>query len=180
METRAVVRIVAPLVAGLALSGCNTAATIHQHGDVRTEAEIIGSDSSAIYVKTENGKDTIPRRTVVDIDHPGRSNMIAGVIAAIAGLTVGVHAGTQWQDTPEAERVPLYAEIGIGTALLVTGTGMALWGADVHAESKQKSYPNRQRWQDNEEEARRLDSTGTPVAKREAVRPWGLGMSLEF
>jgi hypothetical protein len=134
---------VAALVAGLALSSCNPTATIHQRGGARTEGEILGSDHGALYVRTEKGKKTISRGKVTEIDHPGTTAMVTGVVLALGGLSEGVYAGTQWQETPVEDRNVVYTQMAVGGAVLITGVTLAIWGASVHGQSKQAAYPRR-------------------------------------
>jgi hypothetical protein len=139
------VRIVTILAAAACAASCSPTATIHLRGNERTEGEILESNPAALYVRTADGERTIPRGKVKDIDHPGTTAMVVGTVLSIAGLSAGVHAGAQWQETPMEERNRLYAQMGAGGVALITGIALAAYGASVHGESKKNSYPKQTR-----------------------------------
>lgn len=64
----------------LVSSACATSATIRAPQDPPIEARIVGSGADGLDVETEAGDKTrVPRAGIVDIDHPGKSLVLAGL-----------------------------------------------------------------------------------------------------
>jgi len=66
--------------------GCATTATITRINGRSTDAEIAGADRENIYVKTDAGNQPIERREITDIDHPGDTATVIGVVLAAYGV----------------------------------------------------------------------------------------------
>lgn len=74
--------------------GCGTMATVSTRSGHTAEAEIVSSDEENIHVQYGNrgGRDTIPRASVTDIDHPGNVAATIGTLVTaygVANIAVG-------------------------------------------------------------------------------------------
>lgn len=123
----------APLVAlvGTVLAstlGCSTTATISRVNGAELDAHFAGSDAKFIYVKTESGAQVIPRSEVTDIDHPGDTAAVLGLIVGAYGVVnIGV-AASQCNSNGAAYCTGVFLPAAIGLPML-------LWGIVVHTDS---------------------------------------------
>jgi hypothetical protein len=106
------------------LTGCGNSATITRHTASPVDAKIIGGDRETLYVELPGGrKEAIPKREVVDIDHPGN-------VAATIGGIVGVYgAANIVVGMPECDRqgpaycMGVFLPAAIGISLFAYGLG---------------------------------------------------------
>lgn len=103
--------------------GCGTLATISTAHAHPVDAEIVSSDSEFIYVRYGNrgGRDTIPRASVSDIDHPGNVAATIGTLVTaygVANIAIGA---------PECDRggaaycTGVFLPAAIGLPIMVWG-----------------------------------------------------------
>jgi hypothetical protein len=93
---------------------------------------ILSSDDDHIYVKTDNGKRSIPRSIIEDIDHPGNGAGTTGTILlayGIANIALGFskcdHQGAA------ASCLGVFAPAAIGIGLM--GWGFTVWGRSIRS-----------------------------------------------
>jgi hypothetical protein len=106
------------------LTGCGNSATITRRMASPVDARIIGGDTENLYVELPGGRtETIPKREVVDIDHPGNvAATIGGVVGVygIANIAVGL---------PDCDKggpafcMGVFLPATIGVSLIVYGLG---------------------------------------------------------
>jgi hypothetical protein len=106
------------------LTGCGNSATITRRTASPVDAKIIGGDRENLYVELPGGTtDTIAKRDVVDIDHPGNvAATIGAVVGAygVANIAVGM---------PECDKqgpaycMGVFLPATIGLSLITYGLG---------------------------------------------------------
>src|ERR1700690_1922020 len=79
------------------LGGCTTTATITRVNGRSTDAEITGIDRENVYVKTDSGSRPIPRKEITDIDHPGDTATVIGLILGVYGVA-NIAVGAKYCD----------------------------------------------------------------------------------
>ena len=117
--------------------GCFTTATIHRRGGPNLDAVIDGADQRALYVTTTVADRYLVERTdVVEIDHPGKPAVLAGLGCVAAGAFT-------WWLTTKAENPSGF--IGIPRAFaamgIIIGVPLALDGLGSYTHSRMKAAP---------------------------------------
>lgn len=110
------------------LGGCTTTATITRVNGRSTDAEITGIDRENVYVKTDSGSRPIPRKEITDIDHPGDTATVIGLILGVYGVA-NIAVGAKYCDSKgNVYCAGVFAPAAIGFP-------MAIWGIAVHTNS---------------------------------------------
>jgi hypothetical protein len=91
------------------------------------EGEIIAGDSDAIYLDTGQSEVVLPRRKIIDVDHPGNGAATAGIVlAAYGALSIAV-GYPKCGEQGTAFCLGVFTPEVLGLAL--TGYGFAVWTA---------------------------------------------------
>ena len=129
------------LITLVCFGGCGTAATIQRTDGPDSEARIVSSDASAVYVSARNGATyRIGRESIRGIDHPGNVELLAG--GAMAGfITLLVALSYQTINTDELGLALAYGGPGLGLAI----SGLYRYMSSVQAaqafESAEPPFP---------------------------------------
>lgn len=128
------------LGASLLFTGCSHQANITLLRDCPLEARIISSDRDFIYVEREFSTEpaAIPRKEVIEIDHPGNGMAVTGIV--ILGLygaeaIAGASLLTSKDEVSRATGAVLLTVGGVGSTIgaLLTAWGYSIWSDSVDA-----------------------------------------------
>ena len=112
--------------------GCGTSANITLQDELEVSGTILSSDDEHVYIETDNGKRSVSRDIIEDIDHPGNGAGITGVIVlayGIANIAVGVSNCNHQGAAAACMGVLTPAAVGIG----LMGWGFTVWGRSIRA-----------------------------------------------
>ena len=105
------------LITLVCFGGCGTAATIQRTDGPDSEARIVSSDASAVYVSARNGATyRIGRESIRGIDHPGNVELLVGSVMA-GFITLLVALSYQTINTDELGVALAYGGPGLGLAI---------------------------------------------------------------
>lgn len=151
-------RFIAFIACSLALSlmmACAPTATITKMDGSTVEAEIIGSSSGTIEVKSEDEESEsvdIKRSEISTINHPGDIHMIAGGVTLAGGIGMMVPGFLLFAEEADqnvgdnctintcergdnAQETTSIVLITVGTATAMAGIGVLLWGMNAYLTS---------------------------------------------
>ena len=90
--------------------GCT--ATIHRRGKPEVDGRIVSSDRRSVTVEIDERRFRVPGEDIKEIDHPGNTVLIAGVV--VGGFALLMAESNSLADRANADGV---AVIGLGLAL---------------------------------------------------------------
>jgi len=111
--------------------GCGSSATIALKGGQFVEGQIIAGDRESIYVDTGEAETNVPRRRIVDVDHPGNVAATAGIVLAPYGVLNIAVGYSKCNEQGFAFCAGLFAPAVLGFAL--TSYGFTVWTASRNA-----------------------------------------------
>ena len=108
-------------------AGCSTTATISQVSGPDFEVRILDSDSKALHVRDEDGREyPIPGEYVTDIDHPGNVNLLIGL--GLVATSIPLMVGDLVQQSRDSKQGSDWSGMGlvVGIPTLITGLAFAI------------------------------------------------------
>ena len=125
---RTVIMIIASVC--IASSGCGTMAEVRMADGRILEGKIRGGDNDAIYIGESRVR--VPRKDIVDIDHPGNGAAITGISLVAYGILNGLYV-TSKLDNENEENLFInktWTSL-VGFSPAIVGLGLAIWGGMV-------------------------------------------------
>ena len=115
------------LLLSLAVGGCSTTSNVEMRSGATYEAHIVGGSPGSVYLSNkDNGRFSVRREDVVDVDLPGN-------VAILGGIALGAVGG--WRLRVGDTRCGTFADVGtcmLNVAPLVVGFFVTMWGSYVY------------------------------------------------
>lgn len=110
---------------------------LRKSGGALEEGEIIAGDKDNVYLRTFRGEEAVPKKDIVDIDHPGNGLAVAGAVLSAYGVLNILVGAAQCGDKPAAFCVGVFLPAGVGIPMAITG--LAIWNRSTSNVNKPKS-----------------------------------------
>ncbi|HMF42320.1 MAG TPA: hypothetical protein VKQ32_16725 [Polyangia bacterium] len=133
MGRRPVAALARLMLLPLAASACGTTASVETRSGSTYEAHILGGSPGSVYLgNKENGRFTLPRDEIADVDYPGNLHILGGLALAGFGgwrLRVGDTSCATFGNVGNCVLNVAPTIVGI----LLAGWGGFVWGRSRHA-----------------------------------------------
>jgi hypothetical protein len=123
---RSVIMLAATVFA--ALPGCGTTAEIRMVDGRILEGKIHKGDAEAIYIGDSLIR--VPRKDIVDIDHPGNGAAITGASLVLYGMLNGFYVMSQFNNDERLFINETWTSV-VAFSPAVVGLGLTIWGSAV-------------------------------------------------
>lgn len=123
---RTVIMIIASVCIGT--SGCGTMAEVRMADGRVLEGKIRGGDVDAIYLGESRVR--VPRKDIVDIDHPGNGAAITGISLVVYGILNGFYVTSQLDNEEDLFINETWTSV-VGFSPAIVGLGLVIWGGIV-------------------------------------------------
>jgi hypothetical protein len=115
------------LLLPLAVGACATTTTVETRGGTVYEAHVMGGSPGSVYLSTKaNGRFSVRREDVADVDYPGN-------VQILGGLALGAFGG--WRLLSGDTQCSGFGDIGncmVNVVPAIAGLLIALWGTYVY------------------------------------------------